>query len=117
LAISPLNRTGIDVRGGAAMDKETNMVTPIGSMGASRPVDQLRVDVPKPGVVARPVTADVAVDDAAPTNPAAVMAAAGAPVDAGKVAQIKAALASGSYAIDPKAIADKMIALDLPAHA
>lgn len=94
------------------------MVTPIGSLGGSRPVDQLRVDVPRPGA-AQP-TADAATDataiDSAPANPAAAMAAAGAPIDAGKVARIKAALAAGTYRIDPKAVADKMIALDLPAH-
>jgi len=48
------------------------------------------------------------------TNPAAELAALGAPVDAAKVEAIRTAIAEGRYSIDPKAIADKMIALDLP---
>lgn len=38
---------------------------------------------------------------------------AGAPVDTAKVAAVRAAIADGRYAIDPRAIAEKMIALDL----
>jgi negative regulator of flagellin synthesis FlgM len=115
LAISPLKRTG-KAFVGAAMDKETNMVTPIGSVGGNRPVDQLRVDVPKAGLAPAATTDAAPAAEAAPTNPAQAMAAQGAPIDAGKVAAIKAAIANGTYAIDPKAIADKMIALDLPAQ-
>lgn len=89
------------------------MVTPIGSLAPSRTVDQLRTEAPKAGVAARAVEADAGVS--APTNPAAAMAAQGAPIDSAKVASIKAALASGSYRIDPQAIAAKMIAQDLPA--
>jgi len=48
------------------------------------------------------------------TNPAAELAAQGAPVDTSKVAAIRAAIANGTYKIDAKAIADRMIALDLP---
>ena len=47
-------------------------------------------------------------------SPAARMAAEGAPVDMDRVAAIKAAIASGNYPVDPAAIADKMLALDLP---
>jgi negative regulator of flagellin synthesis FlgM len=47
-------------------------------------------------------------------NPAAELAAAGPPVDAEKVAAIRAAIAEGRYPIDPQAIAAKMIELDLP---
>lgn len=42
------------------------------------------------------------------------LVSAGAPVDAAKVSSIRAAIAEGRYAIDPRAIADKMVALDLP---
>ena len=42
------------------------------------------------------------------------IASAGAPVDAGKVAAIRAAIAEGRYPVDPQRIADRMIALDLP---
>lgn len=48
-------------------------------------------------------------------SPAARMAGEGAPVDLDKVAAIKAAIASGNYPVDPDAIAEKMLSLDLPA--
>lgn len=50
----------------------------------------------------------------APANPAKDMAAAGAPVDLARVQEIRAAIANGAYALEVKAIAAKMIALDLP---
>ncbi|AMK19014.1 MULTISPECIES: flagellar biosynthesis anti-sigma factor FlgM [Sphingobium] len=53
---------------------------------------------------------------AASASPAARMAAEGAPVDMDRVAAIKAAIASGNYPVDPAAIADKMLALDLPVN-
>ncbi len=42
------------------------------------------------------------------------LVSAGAPVDAAKVASVRAAIAEGRYPVDPRAIADKMLALDLP---
>ncbi|WHO38284.1 flagellar biosynthesis anti-sigma factor FlgM [Sphingobium sp. AP49] len=51
----------------------------------------------------------------ASASPAARMAAEGAPVDMDRVAAIKAAIASGNYPVNPSAIADRMLALDLPA--
>lgn len=45
----------------------------------------------------------------APITPAADMAAQGAPVDAAKVAAIKAAIAEGRYPVDPAKIADAMV--------
>ena len=51
---------------------------------------------------------------AASSTPAGRMAAEGAPVDLDRVAAIKAAIASGNYPVDPAAIADRMLALDLP---
>nr|WP_299597152.1 flagellar biosynthesis anti-sigma factor FlgM [Sphingomonas bacterium] len=47
-------------------------------------------------------------------NPAADLAAAGPPVDAGKIATIRAAIADGTYRIDADAIAGRMVDLDLP---
>lgn len=47
-------------------------------------------------------------------SPAARMAAQGAPVDMDRIAAIKAAIASGNYPVNPSAIADRMLALDLP---
>lgn len=48
------------------------------------------------------------------TSPAARMAAEGAPVDLDRIAAIKAAIASGNYPVNASAIADRMLALDLP---
>lgn len=53
--------------------------------------------------------------EAAASSPAARMAAEGAPVDMDRIAAIKAAIASGNYPVDPERIADRMLALDLPA--
>lgn len=47
-------------------------------------------------------------------SPVARMAAEGAPVDAARIAEIKAAIASGDYPVDPEKIAEKMLDLDLP---
>ncbi|SNS84578.1 anti-sigma-28 factor, FlgM family [Sphingomonas laterariae] len=50
----------------------------------------------------------------APANPAKEMAATGAPIDHARVQEVRAAIANGAYALEVKAIAAKMIALDLP---
>lgn len=50
---------------------------------------------------------------ASSVSPAARMASEGAPVDMDRVAAIKAAIASGNYPVDPAAIADRMVELDL----
>lgn len=47
-------------------------------------------------------------------SPAARMAAEGAPVDVDRIAAIKAAISSGNYPVNASAIADRMLALDLP---
>ncbi len=46
-------------------------------------------------------------------SPQARMAAEGVPVDMARIAAIKAAIASGDYPVNPAAIAEKMVALDL----
>lgn len=53
------------------------------------------------------------VSGSAPSTPASRMAAEGAPVDLDRISAIKAAIASGNYPVDPDAIAERMIALDL----
>ncbi len=50
----------------------------------------------------------------APASPVAAMAAEGAPVDAARVAAIRAAIAEGRYPVDPGRIAAAMIEVDLP---
>jgi len=42
------------------------------------------------------------------------IAAAGAPIDSGKVAAIKQAIAEGRYPVNAERIAEAMLALDLP---
>jgi negative regulator of flagellin synthesis FlgM len=44
------------------------------------------------------------------------LVAEGPPVDHGKVAEIRAAIAAGRYPVDADRIAERMIALDLPAR-
>jgi negative regulator of flagellin synthesis FlgM len=44
----------------------------------------------------------------------AELAAAGPPVDAAKVAAIRAAIAEGRYPVDPDKLAASMLAIDLP---
>ncbi|QPQ55342.1 flagellar biosynthesis anti-sigma factor FlgM [Allosphingosinicella flava] len=53
---------------------------------------------------------------AAPGNLLADLAA-GPPVNAEKIAALKAAIAEGRYPVDPDKIAERMIALDLPLQA
>jgi negative regulator of flagellin synthesis FlgM len=60
-------------------------------------------------------SATVSASASASASPAARMAAEGAPVDMDRIAAIKAAIASGNYPVDADAIAERMIALDLPA--
>lgn len=50
------------------------------------------------------------------STPAARMAAQGAPIDLDRVAAIKSAIAAGNYPVDADAIADRMMALDLPLY-
>jgi negative regulator of flagellin synthesis FlgM len=51
---------------------------------------------------------------ASSASPASRMAAEGAPIDMDRIAAIKAAIASGNYPVNPSAIAERMVALDLP---
>ncbi|MCP1471566.1 negative regulator of flagellin synthesis FlgM [Sphingobium sp. OAS761] len=48
------------------------------------------------------------------SSPASRMAAEGAPIDMDRIAAIKSAIASGNYPVDAQAIAERMVALDLP---
>lgn len=48
-------------------------------------------------------------------NVVADLVGMGPPVDSDKVSAIRQAIAEGRYAVDPEAIAERMIAADLPA--
>ncbi len=48
-------------------------------------------------------------------NVVADLVGMGAPVDGDKVSAIRQAIAEGRYAVNPEAIAERMIAADLPA--
>ena len=85
------------------------------SFGTARPVPQ-----------SRPATQDVRTftkaDAAPPTNArslslASALAQMGPPFDAGKVASLKAAIASGSYQINLADIADGIVRFGLNDHA
>jgi negative regulator of flagellin synthesis FlgM len=62
-------------------------------------------------------TAAVSTTETEETKPQSLVAAlaeAGPPIDKDKIAAIRTAIAQGRYPLDAKAIAQKMIALDLP---
>jgi len=89
------------------------MISAVGPNGIPRAIELNRDSVGKSEPVA-------AVDTVAAhasqnvTTPAAELASQGAPVDTSKVAAIREAIANGTYKIDAKAIAERMIATDLP---
>ena len=96
------------------MRKGLRMISGIGSTGTGG-IAQPRADVVQRGTA--PAKVENAKGDAAEQatlNPAADLAALGPPVDAEKVAAIRAAIAEGRYPIDHSAIAARMIELDLP---
>lgn len=88
------------------------MVTAIGASGLIRPSDALRSEAAKRAAAAK-VTTDGA-EKSAPTTIVAEILAPGAPIDVDRVSALRQAIAEGRYAIDPQAIADRMIAADLP---
>ena len=87
------------------------MINGVGSASPTR-IGQVKDDkVTAPAPVGRVTTAGTGV--AAPSLVAA-LAEAGPPINSDKIEAIRQAIASGQYPIDAKAIAAKMIALDLP---
>jgi len=92
--------------------KGPRMINGVGSPGPTR-IGQAAPDK----VGAKPATEAVAApatEPAATPSLVAALAAAGPPVNQEKIKAIQLAIASGQYPIDAKAIAQKMIALDLP---
>ena len=89
------------------------MINAVGPNGISRASVVRSEGVAKSEPVAKVDSADVPASGAV-TTPAAELAAQGAPIDTAKVASIREAIANGTYKIDAKAIAKRMIELDLP---
>jgi negative regulator of flagellin synthesis FlgM len=98
------------------MRKDATMITAVGPNGIARAIELRGDAVARSEPVARTGTA-ASRGAATPKSPAAELAAQGAPVDTGRVAALRTAIANGSYTVDPKAIAERMIALDLPKSA
>lgn len=92
------------------------MINGIGPTGTGR-VDNIRSQATQRGAPAGKSAEVRTIGQSAPSNPAADLAASGPPVDSAKVAAIQAAMATGTYAVDTMAIAEKMMALDLPVKA
>ena len=88
------------------------MINGVGKAGAGR-LDPVRGSVERPSATGKADAAGASRALSGPSSPAGEMAAAGAPVDADKVAAIRAAIAEGRYPVDPDKIARSMIELDL----
>ena len=89
------------------------MIKAIGQAQAGR-IDPARVQATADGKpVARAEAAGRVQGGEAEESAIGAIVAAGPPVDAARVARIKAQIADGSYTVDPRRIADKMIELDL----
>lgn len=89
------------------------MVTTIGSCGPG-PLDLTRLGSAVPPTAEMRNGGPAGAAGAVAKTPAARLAALGAPVDADRIATLRAAIAEGRYKIDPEAIATAMIASDLP---
>lgn len=89
------------------------MIDGIGKTGAGR-LELVRGSVGRAQSVGRTSDSLSQRDVAGPGSAIAELASAGAPVDADKVAEIRAAIANGRYPVDPEKIAASMLALDLP---
>ena len=79
-------------------------------------IERLGLSAPGPiRKVAQPPAGPVAARPAAAQGgPAPAEVLGTAPVDAAHVAELRASLAAGTYRVDSRAIAERMIAMDLP---
>jgi negative regulator of flagellin synthesis FlgM len=87
------------------------MIEGVGKSGPGR-IDMTRADQSAPA--AKVDGAAVRNDRGGVESEIFGLVAGGPPVDSAKVADIRAAIAEGRYAVDPDAIAARMMALDLP---
>ncbi|WP_106639002.1 flagellar biosynthesis anti-sigma factor FlgM [Allosphingosinicella vermicomposti] len=88
------------------------MIDGIGKGGLGR-IDIQRGQVAKSGAAS---SAGSATSGSAASGSASLLAdlASGPPVNAEKIAALRAAIAEGRYPVDPEKIAERMIALDIP---
>ena len=96
--------------------KDEAMIDGVGKSGPAGRIDLVRTSVERSAAAAKAGDGLSGDSVAGLSTPAAEMAAAGAPIDAEKVAAIRAAIAEGRYPVDPDKIAERMIALDLPSR-
>lgn len=87
------------------------MINSIGPAGTAA-TDPVRATGVQKGAAVEKTSLKPETPQAAP-NPAAELASSGPPVDTGKVARVRAAIANGSYNLDIQAIADRMIDIDI----
>ncbi len=87
------------------------MINGVGSSGPAR-IGQLKDDKVVPLAPKAPVESSIG---AASPSLVVALAEAGPPISNEKIDAIRKAIAAGQYPIDAKAIAARMIALDLPA--
>lgn len=88
------------------------MISAVGSMGIARAIEQRSDAAGKSEAATKPSAPAVETPPPLP-SPAAELASYGAPISA-KVDEVRAALANGTYKVDAKKVADRMIDLDLP---
>jgi negative regulator of flagellin synthesis FlgM len=89
------------------------MINSVGKPGHN-PVDVSRTAVEGQAPVAAAQDSTVRARPGGVESAVFELVAGGAPVDSGKVAEIRAAIAEGHYKVDAERIAERMIALDLP---
>lgn len=88
------------------------MIDGVGKSGSGR-IDGARAA--DTGRVAAPGKLASRTEKSAVESAVFALVSSGPPVDVEKVAALRSAIADGRYAIDPQRIAERMIALDLPA--
>jgi negative regulator of flagellin synthesis FlgM len=95
------------------MRKDATMINAVGPTGITRTNVVRSEGVAKNEAVSKVDSTDAQASGAV-TTAAGELASQGAPIDTAKVASIREAIANGTYKVDAKAIAKRMIELDLP---
>jgi negative regulator of flagellin synthesis FlgM len=95
------------------LEKELVMISGVGSPNPTG-IGQVKDSIKVEGAAAPAAAPSVKAEDTMPMTLVAALAELGPPVDTDKIQAIRTAIAQGRYPLDAKAIADKMISLDLP---